>query len=713
MLAALIVLAIGTGPSWAVEFAGGTGEPNDPYLIATAEHLTAIGLDPNLLDKHYLLVADIDLDPNLSAEYAFDEPVIGGFRPGEVGTYSFTGSFDGNGFAIRHLTIRSTPGHDYAGEGLGLFYEIGTTGRVWNLAVEEAEISAGSTSFVATVLCVANKGEITRCSVTGIVTAEGSAAGLIGSNEGSVSCCLAGGIVSANGTAGGLVASNDAKGIIEDCSSTAVVSGSSAGGLVGRNLGDVRNCYAAGEAYGEYVGGLVERHEGGLLSDCYAACAVDRAGDRHGGLARIRWPEAVVDRCYFVSGPDNGIGTLLTGDQVNDPSSFVGWDFWGLGNNGFGVAWFMPAEGLPQLTWSALASIPDVHGLPLKEAGQMLLGADVSIEGITFDFDPAIPFGLVSLLRPYAGLAPGEAVDLVISLGEYDWTTSEGTGDVFDPYLILSAGQLDCLAHQPHLWGDCFKLVADLDTSWRFWDRPLLGYNGTNGAAFEGTFDGGGHVVGNLALEVASAGADEPEVLGFFGEIGPSGSVTNLGLRGVAIEARAYKEAVGGMLCAINNGYIGRCYGVGAIKSRGWLGGLVGSNTGTIQDSYAQGQIEYTGRGTKTDFDELYAGLVAENIAGTIDTCYAACSIRWYRPAGLVGYNAGGSVENSLWDVEVSGTEDSDGGIGLSTRDLMDLTVLQSHAWGGNFNWIIDQGKDYPRLVWEGTPGSFIPMSRP
>ncbi|MFB0524552.1 MAG: hypothetical protein ACETVZ_03365, partial [Phycisphaerae bacterium] len=40
------------------EFAGGTGEPNAPYQIATAEQLTSIGSDPSLLDKHFILVND-------------------------------------------------------------------------------------------------------------------------------------------------------------------------------------------------------------------------------------------------------------------------------------------------------------------------------------------------------------------------------------------------------------------------------------------------------------------------------------------------------------------------------------------------------------------------------------------------------------------------------------------------------------------------------
>jgi hypothetical protein len=47
-----------------VEFAGGTGEPNNPYPITAAEQLIAIGSDPSLLDKHFVLMADIDLDAN-------------------------------------------------------------------------------------------------------------------------------------------------------------------------------------------------------------------------------------------------------------------------------------------------------------------------------------------------------------------------------------------------------------------------------------------------------------------------------------------------------------------------------------------------------------------------------------------------------------------------------------------------------------------------
>ena len=44
-----------------VEFAGGTGEFNDPYLIYTAGQMNAIGAEPNNWDKHFTLMANIDL----------------------------------------------------------------------------------------------------------------------------------------------------------------------------------------------------------------------------------------------------------------------------------------------------------------------------------------------------------------------------------------------------------------------------------------------------------------------------------------------------------------------------------------------------------------------------------------------------------------------------------------------------------------------------
>ncbi|MHC4324394.1 MAG: right-handed parallel beta-helix repeat-containing protein, partial [Planctomycetota bacterium] len=43
------------------KYGGGTGEPNDPYLIYTAGQMNTIGAEPNDWEKHFKLMADIDL----------------------------------------------------------------------------------------------------------------------------------------------------------------------------------------------------------------------------------------------------------------------------------------------------------------------------------------------------------------------------------------------------------------------------------------------------------------------------------------------------------------------------------------------------------------------------------------------------------------------------------------------------------------------------
>ena len=57
---AVVILTLCQGVQ-AVDFAGGTGEPNDPYLIASTQHLLALGVNSGLASKCFKLTADIDL----------------------------------------------------------------------------------------------------------------------------------------------------------------------------------------------------------------------------------------------------------------------------------------------------------------------------------------------------------------------------------------------------------------------------------------------------------------------------------------------------------------------------------------------------------------------------------------------------------------------------------------------------------------------------
>ncbi|HNS22809.1 MAG TPA: hypothetical protein PKH24_20085, partial [Sedimentisphaerales bacterium] len=173
-------------PAVNAQYSGGTGEPNDPYQIATAADLIALGEDPNDYDKHFVLTADIDLDPNLPGGKVFDKAVIApdtdpcdvirvsrGAPPSPVFTGPFfAGVLDGQGHTISHLTIE---GGDY----LGLFGQLGYGAQVTDLGVVDADITGSGTEIGA--LAGANVGgSVIRCYSSGVVRGASSVGGLVG-----------------------------------------------------------------------------------------------------------------------------------------------------------------------------------------------------------------------------------------------------------------------------------------------------------------------------------------------------------------------------------------------------------------------------------------------------------------------------------------------------------------------------------------------------
>ena len=346
-----------------------------------------------------------------------------------------------------------------------------------------------------------------------------------------------------------------------------------AGGLIGENYWGVEDSYASGTVSGTQCGGLVAKGDTPGIRRCYASCRIVSTGPHSGGLVGGQYPRVVADS-YFLThreggGPDNGFGKALT-MQMKQVGSFAGWEFWGIGNNGFRVPWSMPEDGYPELTWLALAAVPSVHGLSIKDAFEALDDAGVQTYSITYDYDPAVEYGCAVMARPNPIAPAGRAVDILVSLGVYDWSTNSATGVPDDPYLILSPGQLKCLAAQPHLWGKCFKLITDMDMAWRVHKTPLIGI----GEAFNGIFDGDGHIIRNLTFKTRGPDGNWLDMLGLFGEVGPLGSIVNLGLRDISIRGEKGMEEIGGMLCTINGGHIAHVTRLARWWHRGCLPGL-------------------------------------------------------------------------------------------------------------------------------------------
>jgi hypothetical protein len=266
-----LMLLVGSPVVRGVDFAGGTGEPNDPYLIATAEQLLAA--DFTVPGTYFRLCNNIDLDGRIA---------WGG---------SFRAHLDGAGYEIQNA-IRVMGG--------SIFDCVEAEGTITNLVLANFDVglvlrSGHGTGGAAGGLATANAGTISNCGAIGWVATSGvsTVGGLVGSNYGSIINCYfdgwvdtdwevrssedegissrAGGLVGSNG---GLIANSLARGF--------VVGRTGCGGLVGCNYGTINNCYATCTVIGDVGSGGLVADNWGSLRNCYAMGEV--MGQMRGGL---------------------------------------------------------------------------------------------------------------------------------------------------------------------------------------------------------------------------------------------------------------------------------------------------------------------------------------------------------------------------------------------------------------------------------------------
>jgi len=164
LLPVLLVICLLGLPAEA-KYGGGTGQPNDPYLIYTAEQMNAIGADWKDWDKHFKLMADI----NLSTYAGTDFNIIG-----TGSTNAFSGVFDGNS---KKISMYTSTNRDYT----GLFgYLKGSEAEVKNLGLIDPNIDAGAGSCVGSLVGWVYEGTITNCYAEGSVTGTTDVGGLVG-----------------------------------------------------------------------------------------------------------------------------------------------------------------------------------------------------------------------------------------------------------------------------------------------------------------------------------------------------------------------------------------------------------------------------------------------------------------------------------------------------------------------------------------------------
>jgi len=295
------------------KYGGGTGEPNDPYLIYDANQMNTIGADQNDWDKHFKLMANVDLGQFTAEEYN-----IIGSNPSfpHYGT-SFTGVFDGNGHTISNFSYIS-PGKSY----IGVFgYVRGDNAVIKDLGLIDPYVDAGTHGRVGSLVGWLREATITNCyAERGSVSGNELVGGLVGSNdESTISNCYSTASVSGNDIIGGLVGYNWALCVITNCYSTGNVTGDRyVGGLVGYNYsGTITNCDSSGDVEGNSaVGGLVGwAWDYSTITNCFSSGNVT-GNSTVGGLVGFNY-ESTISNCYSTARIEGTgrVGGLVGGNR--------------------------------------------------------------------------------------------------------------------------------------------------------------------------------------------------------------------------------------------------------------------------------------------------------------------------------------------------------------------------------------------------------------
>ncbi len=356
----------------------GNGTAGNPYQISTVEDLYAVNRD---LAAHYILLNDIDL-----TGITFLWAVI---APDTMTSSGFQGSFDGNGFTIKNLTISARTNicidiglfgyvaagsiisnlGVYSGDVNGYYFVGGLVGRsygtITNCHAAGSVTGTGDYCYVGG-LVGCSYGTITNCYATGAVGGEGvEVGGLVGFGSGTIINCYAASSVTGTGDycyVGGLAGHIGHNSTITNCYATANVSGSDVvGGMVGYmgDWGAITNCYATGAVSGTGgVGGLVG-FGSGTITNCYATGAVSGDGDCVGGLVGYNESPDDITNCFWDTQTSGCLtsagGAGKTTAQMKNIDTFLadGWDFVNEADNGLMDLWQCLDGEYPRLYWQA------------------------------------------------------------------------------------------------------------------------------------------------------------------------------------------------------------------------------------------------------------------------------------------------------------------------------------------------------------------------
>ena len=241
-----------------------------------------------------------------------------------------------------------------------------------------------------------------------------------------------------------------------------------------------------------------------------------------------------------------------------------------------------------------------------------------------------------------------------------------GNGTEANPYLISNAKELAFLAEKVNLGNDTastyYKLTADIDVSGGSEWTAI----GTYIDRFKGTFDGGGHIVSGININ-----KPDKNFQGLFGY--SEGIIKNVGVEDSSIIGEVH---VGG-ICGSNEGTIEGCYNTGYIEATSDVaGGICGFNNDAnakIKNCYNTGTLD----------GDLSGGICGRIYYGTISECYNAGKVSSRSTVGSIcGMNSNGTIANCYNSKDIcsiggiNGSDITGQAEGISMEELCNITAL-------------------------------------
>jgi len=576
-----------TDGSWS-----GSGIQIDPYLIEDAADLAELATEVNggnaYANAYFQLTCDIDLSA---------APYDAGWVPIGNSSNIFSGNFDGNGYTVTGMYINTTASY------IGLFGYIGSGGEVKNIGISDANIRG---SYYTGGLAGYNLGKISNSFTAGMVSGGNYAGGLVGYNDrnGMVANCYSNCTVSSSSiNAGGLAGYND--GIVTNCHSASGVTASGSpplhiGGIVGTNgsFGKVEGCYNTGTITGSSSIGGIAGTNSGLVINCYNAGTISGTGTSYaGGVAGSN--NSLITNCYSI-GAVTGSGSVggVIGTGASSPNVVAK------------ACFFLRDAGI-NTTLNGTGNISDTNTLP-ETSAWMKDGSGFTDAG--WDFTNTWTF--------VSGENDGYPVLI-------NYAVSDEIKEIYsvDELMLININSVTL--------GGNYLLMNDLTFTAE--DNQAFVPIGPDSAnKFTGTFDGGGHTISGLAVEVSASSGNS--YAGLFG-YASGAAISNLNLTDDTITATltagSWSAFAGGIVGYADSSTISNCSNAGPVTAgtesdpfatpTAYAGGIVGCiNTPTkIQDCCNTGSVTAI-----SPSDQALAGGIVGQGSGSAENCYNTGSVQ-------------------------------------------------------------------------------------